>query len=356
MEIKMKTKTAAGAVILVMLLGGLGGVLLDRVIFPYLSTLSAFRGIDFFSRAPIVINRREEVRIVDGVNEAEVLRRVKGSLVTVYVHQGTFGSPRFRASAVRSGAIITSDGVIATSGLPDAAAYTVVTSDGKPKAATVLLTDRFTGLSFLKISAAGLPVMKQGFAADLESGEKLLVAWAAENPGEPQVTAATAEGPAVEQPGLISVYEMSQPSAPLVLDWQPADAAVGGVVVDRDAELLGLAVSGSRGRFVLRAEDLKQVLDAFFSGTFADRDAWKGAYQVLGPAQTALLGLGKPHGVLLKSPFGALRENDFIYAAGGQALSWPIGFQAFVLGLHPGDKAVFGILRDGVEKEVEVQL
>ena len=71
---------------------------------------------------------------------------------------------------------------------------------------------------------------------------------------------------------------------------------------------------------------------------------------------SALLGLGKPHGVLLKSPFGALRENDFIYAAGGQALSWPIGFQAFVLGLHPGDKAVFGILRDGVEKEVEVQL
>ena len=49
-------------------------------------------------------------------------------------------------------------------------------------------------------------------------------------------------------------------------------------------------------------------------------------------------------------------ENDFIYAAGGRALSWPIGFQAFVLGLHPGDKAVFGILRDGVEKEVEVQL
>lgn len=355
----MKIKTIAGAVILVMLLGGLGGVVLDRMVFPYLSTLSAFRGIDFFSRAPLVINRREEVRIVDGVNQAEVLGRVKGSLAAVYAHQGAFGSARFRAVASRSAVVVTSDGVIATSlsGLPEAGtAYTIVGADGQPKPATVLFTDRFTGLSFLKISASALPVMKQGFAADLEPGEKLLVAWAGENPGEPAAASATAVWPAVERPSLLSVYDMSLPSAPLPLDWQVTDAALGGVVVDRDAQLLGMAVSGPRGRFVLRAEDLKQLLEAFFAGTMADRAAWKGSYQVLGPAQAPLLGLGKPYGILLKSAFGALRENDFIFAVNGQPLPLPNGFQAFVLGLHRGDKATFGILRDGAEKQVEVEL
>ena len=101
------------AVLGVMILGGIGGILLNRVVLPYLSTISIFRNISFLEpQAPIVITKREEIRINEGINNLGVVNQTKGSLAAIYIHQGEFGSSEFVFSSVTNGVIATSDGII----------------------------------------------------------------------------------------------------------------------------------------------------------------------------------------------------------------------------------------------------
>ena len=142
--------------LLIFLVGGMGGILLDRLVLPYLSTLSWFRHWPLLSSAtPLVINRREEIHIDEGINHAEVLNRLRGSLVRVLVHDGEFGLPRTRLLQVLAGVVVTSDGVLVvpTGGaLRPEQALTVVFADQEVATARMEAFDSRTGLSLLRVS------------------------------------------------------------------------------------------------------------------------------------------------------------------------------------------------------------
>ena len=97
MRLVFSTRKVCLCLLLILFLGGMGGILLERVLFPYLSSWSIFKNVNFLRpETQLVITRREEVRIDEGINQQELASRVKNSLVTVYCYDGELGEPKFQ--------------------------------------------------------------------------------------------------------------------------------------------------------------------------------------------------------------------------------------------------------------------
>ena len=335
------------AIIFVLIVGGIGDALLERFVFPHLKF--------FDNKAPIVINRREEVQINDGLNNAEIINRVKNSLPAVYLHTGGFGTARFRPVSVFSGVIAASDGIIAVpaASLRTSLEITVVLADGRNFAASILAADNLTGLAFLKISAEGLPVVNQGVSADLKTGEKILAIWNRESPldaaAEPlTVTAVT--GPAS---GFANIYNTAHIDGFLSVSGAKTPGAV---VVNRNSTLVGFITQIGRDTVVLRAEHFSLAVAKLLAD---QKISWvdpKFSYLALGEVQTKILGLSKRTGVLFSGDRGLLKDGDFIYAVDGFELTNPREFQERVLAKKPGDKLKLKLIRADQEIEVEIVL
>ena len=346
-------------ILLVMLLGGLGSVLLNRIVFPYLSAISIFRSIPFFEpQAPIVITRREEIRINEGINNTDVVNQTKGSLASVFIHQGEFGTTRFSLSQVATGIVAASDGliIVPASGVRSGFLVTVVLSDGKPYRAAVLGIDEFTGLAFIQVEARNLPVMKPGFSRDVNVGEKLLAVWTNEGPTNVSAIQVSATSRSLPRPSLETIYDGSEPDAFLSLDRGFPGEGLGAVLVNKDGALVGLAAKIGEDATVLRSEDLKLALDNFLDDKKISWPKIELVYQIFGREQTNLLKFPKEYGILIKSALTGLREGDFVYAVDGIALDSDNDFQSVMLGKKPGTKVNLSIIRNDQERVIEISL
>jgi|SRR3989344_4467854 len=348
--------------VFVLLVGGAAGVLLENLVLPYASTWPGFSRLGVLSRqAPILITKREEIRINEGVNQLEVSGRVKNGLLRIYTHEGDFASGRFRVIDSRSGVVVASDGIVAVPAdgiapVRPGVKFTAITAEGKILAAKFLAFDRLTGLMFLEVQQNNLVVLRQTESTKLQPGEKLLAVWSSEARGSVSVRPLTMVFPSVENPGLAAVYEIGNLNAFLRTDWEPTGEALGGVVVDKDGQLAGFITRIGADLRLLRSEDLKLVFERFLSDGEFRWPSPKISYQVFSENQTELFGLPKKYGVLLKSSFGTLREDDFVYAVDGRELSPIESFQDSILSRRIGQKIKLNLIRDGADKELEISL
>lgn len=354
------TKSYVAQLILILLLGGLGGVLMDRVVLPYLSTLSVFRSVPLLNpQAPIVINHKEEIHIDEGINTADIISRVKGSLATVYVHDEDFTSPGFRLLQTLPGAVVTSDGIIAVPelGVQPNDLLTVLLPGLPAFPAKLLASDGLTGLSLIKIDATNLPVARQGLAADLQPGQSLLMLRSTEAAAGPSVNRLVVAQASAPPASLAQLYDLSHINAYLQTGGTLPAADAGSVVVNQDGLLTGFVVRSPKdGSEILRAEDLKLAIDNFLDD---QKVAWPNlnlTYQIWGARQTALFALGHKNGILIKSGPLPLRAGDFVFAVDGKELGAADSFQEIVLAKHPGDAMQLSVVRAGSEKQLEVTI
>ncbi len=347
-------------IILVLVLGGIGGILLERVVLPYLSTLPGLKNLPLLSpRTPIIITKREEIRINEGVNNVEVASRIKNSLASVYFHQGEFGTSKFRLLGTAPGIIVTSDGVVATPAAlvrPESLITIILTESQEPKVSKVLATDPLLGLAFLKIDSADLPVIKQGFSEGLEVGERILAIWPTAGTGEVLVKSVVVSQRALPLPSLLTTYDFSTLNATLQTDLSFTSRDLGASFVNRDAALVGILTQIGKNLLIVRAEELQLSLKNFLS---LKRVAWpslKMSYQILGASQAALLGLPQKYGILVKSAPASLRENDFVYAVDDRELTPTESFQDVLLAKKRGERVKLKLMRAQEEKEVDLSL
>lgn len=344
---------------MILVVGGLGGVLMDRLLLPYVSTWPVLRNFPVLNPStPIVINKREEVRIDEGINYSDITNRVQSSLVMVYFHEGKFGAAKFKLLSTVSGAVVTSDGVIvvpAVNPRPDMLA-TVIFSNQQTLPASVLASDSLTGVSFLKVEAHDLPVLKQGFSRDARIGQRLVAVRDAESAGNLLLLPLLVSAPSYPAASLLRTYDFG--SLNVFLSTEPGLSAVnlGAVVLNSDASLWGFVTLIGKSVVVLRSEDLKLVMDNFLTDQKIVWPNLKLTYEILGESQATLLGLRQKNGVLLRSAAPPLRENDFIYGADGQVFTVEDGFQQILLSKKPGDKVRLQLLRAGRDEEMELTL
>jgi S1-C subfamily serine protease len=352
-------KNLAFKLLLILVLGGIGGVLMDRLVLPYLSAVPGLRNLHLGSQAtPVMINTREEVQIDDGINNADVLSRVKSSLVTVYEHSAAFSDPKFRVIQSVDGVIVTSDGIVV---VPAAAVrsdlnLTVLVVGLAAKPAKLIATDPLMGLAFLKIDAHDLSVIKQGFSEDLQIGERLLVLAPRESTVNAYLQSTVVSGLSLALAGLQRIYDLSRPNATLQTGLDSASVPLGAVFVNRDGALVGFATQIGKDIIVLRSEDLKLSVNNFLTDQKISWPAQKVSYEILGEDQTPLLNLSQKNGILVKSAVLPLRENDFVYAVDGNQISPRQDFQDLILQKNPGDKVTLSILRAGTAMQIQITL
>lgn len=341
-----------------LILGGLGGVFMDRLILPYVSNWPLLKNFQFLKpRSPVTITRREEIRINDGVNTADLANHLSSSLVTVYFHEDKFDSPKFKLIATRYGAIMTSDGIIAVAGadLQSDLEATVVLSEAAPVPAKIVAEDSLTGVTLLKIQKDNLPIVKEGFSQSLTPGEKLLLIYSSETPREVLVAPVTVSNRGIVAASFEKTYGLDHLNALLAIDTNLSDK-LGAVLVNKDGMMTGFVSQIGRDAVVIRAEDLKFLINNFFDDGKVTWSNIKISYLVYGPTQALLKKLPEKYGVFIKSAAPPLLPGDFVFSVNGKDLGFEEDFQSQLLARQPGDKLKLRLMRAGEEKEIEITL
>jgi 2-alkenal reductase len=169
--------------LIIILLGGLGGILADHFLFPYLSTTALFSKYEFLKKASqnvTVINKTEQVVIKEEFSIEKIINQVSSSIVNVvsYTEDPTGKKINFNSEVKNgTGTIVTSDGIIMTyvsAIFSKDARYKVILFDGNIKDAELLGVDNYSQLAFLKIEANNLPTISFANSADAKIGEKIV--------------------------------------------------------------------------------------------------------------------------------------------------------------------------------------
>lgn len=347
MDKKIGVKKLILLVALFIIGSGIGSIIFERIILPQLSTLPMLGKIKFLdNKAPIVITRREEIRINSGINAQEVLNRTRGALVKVY------------PGAV-SGVIATNDGLILVPAalLKSGSNFTVALERGQILPGKLLFTDELSGLGFMKIEAKDLPVLNQMQSADKNPGEPLLSVALSESLGASVRSASIYVRPVI-QPSSTQARDLSRFNAFLLLEPVSSEGEPGSVIVDKDASLAGFVTVLGKEIHIVRAEDLKLALSKFLESG-GKQILWPKlsvSYLILGPAQAKILGQPERHGVLLRQGTQGLETGDFVYQADGRDLNLEDGFQQFLFAKSPGEKVKLKLLRKNKELEIEITL
>jgi serine protease Do len=360
MRLVFSTRKVCLCLLLILFLGGMGGILLERVLFPYLSSWSIFKNVNFLRpETQLVITRREEVRIDEGINQQELASRVKNSLVTVYCYDGELGEPKFQLLSKTTGIIAANDGLIVVplgKTRPKASYAMAFSSNHEVLEAGLVATDEKMGLAFLKVEKQNLSVIKQGFSEELSVGERLVAVWTLDKPSEVAIKPVTLARKSSAIPSLLRLYDFDGLNASVSVEPSLEDGELGTVVVGSDGSLVGFLTQIDSEKQILRAEDLKLSLDHFLND---GRIIWPKlalSYQILGETETAFLGLPKKSGIMVVSAATPLRANDFIYSVDGTDLASGEGFQERILRKAPGEKVKLRLLRNQKDLEVEITL
>ena len=310
------------------------------------------------------------------VTYASVIERVAPAIVSINLRSpvGLDPSRASRAKGEReeigafgSGVIIDSSGLIATTshGLERNWPITVVLNDQREFDAEIVLTDRRTDLAILRIKGSqDFATVQLGNSDEVRVGDLVLAI------GNPYAVGQTVTH------GLVSAVGRTQLQINNYEYYIQTDAAInpgssGGALLDARGRLIGInmaIVSQTRGwqgiGFAVPVNMVAFVADAARRGTDVIRRAWLGAKLVpLDPGSVARLKLNSATGALVRSVVAnspaeqaGLQVNDVISSIDGRLVENPNAFDyRFAMRNVPG-KVQLGIVRDGTEQALEMNL
>lgn len=178
--------------VFVLIIGGIGGILIDRFALPYslvkYPDLNQYEFLKRVNERTTVIETIKEIQISEDTAAVEAIQKVLPSVV--HILRPSKDNNTFEYNG--SGVIVTSDGFIVTSikniAEGDKTKNENKASDTKTKTikielndksaydATVIGQDVFTGLAMIKINQSNLPVLAFANYEELKLGEKLIIA------------------------------------------------------------------------------------------------------------------------------------------------------------------------------------
>jgi S1-C subfamily serine protease len=167
----MTRKTILAIILIAFVIGALGSIVFNRFLIPSLSTVPGLGWLSGLTyNSPIVISRREEVRLNEGVNLIELTKQAQTQAVSIY-------SPSTQ-KLLGNGLIITSDGIIFTTKEIVGAnqQVTVVTNEGASYGASVRAMDPKSQIAVVTATnARDLQVAQLADAANMQIAQRIFV-------------------------------------------------------------------------------------------------------------------------------------------------------------------------------------
>jgi S1-C subfamily serine protease len=346
----LTSRQIISVVIIAFLVGSVGSIFFDRVVIPYLATLPGLSALQSLQTdSPIIINRREQIQIEDGVNLVELTKQAQSFTASIYTGPGQ------DLRLLGTGIILTADGLIFTSRnvVGDNTQVTVVLNDGKSFLGQVRALDRKTEVVVLTIEANNLGVAQFDDASELEIGQRVIALGKTVNPytrlfASGSTTRTVTNSTSFDQAySSENITESFGHSAVLNADF------VGGPVINNEGRVVGL-VTNAAGT-VLTSEALSQTLSTYLQNGRVTRPYIGIEYQNFSKTVAELKGLSEAGSLITKiaadSPARAgLRVGDLVTAVNGTNVE-SMSFERLINRLNPGETR-FTVLREGVRVDV----
>lgn len=164
--------------IFVLVVGGFGGVLIDRFAIPYLFVkypdLNQYEFLKPINERTTVVEVIKEVKISEEKAVVEAIKKSRSSIVEIAEILDEDNEPIYKSSGI----ILTNDGLIITSSknIDNEEKSTLVKLDnGEVYSAELVYEDEFNELAIIKIDQANLPVVTFADSDNLELGERLII-------------------------------------------------------------------------------------------------------------------------------------------------------------------------------------
>jgi len=160
--------------VLILLIGGLGGILADHFLMPYLASVPPFSNIKFIQQAgngTTIINPTNEVIITENTAIENAIDKIGPRLVSIQSYQS------IRLVAEGTGFIVTSDGLIVTANdlVPARATQVLVSRNSHSSIAEVVKRDLVNNLALIKIEENNLSVASFADLEELRLGQRIVL-------------------------------------------------------------------------------------------------------------------------------------------------------------------------------------
>ena len=186
-RIKTILKTAF-FIIFVLVIGGMGGILIDRAILPSLlikyPELNQYEFLKRINERTTIIEKTEEIRISEDKAVVNAIKKVSPSVVEILEFSTENSDPIYKGSGI----ILTSDGFIITSienitpqknnsekENVEANIIKIKLKNEKIYDTKLIKIDLPTNLAIIKIEESNLPVIALSNSENLELGEKVVI-------------------------------------------------------------------------------------------------------------------------------------------------------------------------------------
>ncbi len=158
----------------ILIIGGLGGILADQFLLPYLAGIPPFSKIGFIHQAgngTTIIHPTEKIIITENTALEQAIDKISPCLVVIQSEQNK------RLLSQGTGFIITSDGLIITAGdlAPAKADQYLVFRNEQSLSAQVVKRDLENNLALLKIAETNLPVVSLTDLAEVRLGQRVIL-------------------------------------------------------------------------------------------------------------------------------------------------------------------------------------
>ena len=169
-----KNRKRITSFVFILIIGGLGGVLADQFLLPYLSTIPFFAQFDFIKQASdgtVIINPTEKITITENIAIEQAIEKVSPCLAVIHSYQNK------KLLSQGTGFFLTSDGLIITSDdlvFSQATQY-LVYRNSHSLAVQLVKRDLVNKLALFKVEENNLPVVSLIDLKDVKLGQRVIL-------------------------------------------------------------------------------------------------------------------------------------------------------------------------------------
>lgn len=367
-------------IIFILILGGLGGIIGNRYLFPYLSTTSLFSKYEFLKKSTedvTIINKTEQVYVKEETSIEKISSKAASSVVNVLSYAEVSAKNKNNPTVLdnTTATIITSDGLIMTymENIVPNSKYKVIFQDGKVYEAELSGVDSYSNLVFLKINANNLPVISFGNSDDSDPGEKIVAIGSSSKTFTNRYTS-----------GLISTFDPTFSLSGKAISYSDKMNGVfqtdfsidsdqyytGGPVVDYTGQVIGITGANQKNFFFIPSNKVKKVVDKAVKKELETNVSLGVYYIPITKAFALSNNLNQESGALIYSASGqeglaiisgsngqkaGLRIDDVITAVNGEKISLQNDLSDLLYKYKKGDKVELTVQRNNQEMKISVQ-
>lgn len=314
----MNGKSWIKVILVALIVGGIGSILLGRFLIPYLATFPGLSGLNkLVSNSPIIVNRREEVQLNEGINLMELTRQSGNVTVNILSNEGNF---------LGNGIVISSDGMIFTTEqvVKDQKEVRVVFNNGQVLQGLVRAADPKSDLLVVTANAQGLAVAQLEDAKNLQAGQRVFTLGRSNEEFVHKFATGFVTNPISNSVNFELVRNSEVFSEQLGTDIEYDAEMVGGPVFNLQGRVVGM-VSGAN-QYIL-AENMQTALSVYLGTGKITRSYLGLRYTTLPSSLATFLGQTRGGIGVLGTEKGSPAEkagllaNDLIIEADGKDLT-----------------------------------